>query len=346
MTNETPFVNNPFEFNNTADLIKLEKINLRKRCNLIGFMVLLASVVFLVFSFMASFTFELIKALYPVSGVFNEASDSIPLNLLTGFINVVAVGVCGTLFIKLLKGDDKYPIACEKVSFTKILGLTAIGFTLCNLANFMTALYLESAFSLGLDLNISSYNYDSNSVLEILIYVISVAVVPAFSEELLFRGVVLSGLRKYGDGLAIFVSSLLFGIFHGNFVQFPFAFIVGLVLSFTVVYTNSILPAMLIHFSNNFFSVMCDVLSTNTENWGFNGNLVDIAVYLFVIATAFVGILSLILFSRKDKKFLKLREYDGILDKKVIKRTVFTSPALIAAFLFLLAETVITHIAI
>lgn len=51
------------------------------------------------------------------------------------------------------------------------------------------------------------------------------------SEELIFRGFVLRSLRPYGKRFAILGSAFLFGLFHGNLLQTPYAFLVGLVLA-------------------------------------------------------------------------------------------------------------------
>ena len=46
---------------------------------------------------------------------------------------------------------------------------------------------------------------------------LATAVVPLFVEEFLFRGVILSQFRKYGDVFAVIASALLFGLLHRNF---------------------------------------------------------------------------------------------------------------------------------
>ena len=64
--------------------------------------------------------------------------------------------------------------------------------------------------------------------LGIAMYLIQLAVVPALVEEYALRGVVMMPARKFGNWFAILVSSALFGMMHGNLVQAPFAFIVGI----------------------------------------------------------------------------------------------------------------------
>ena len=81
------------------------------------------------------------------------------------------------------------------------------------------------------------------------------------AEEILFRGLILRNLLPYGKKVAIFVSALLFGLFHGNIVQSPFAFAVGLVLGFVAVEYN-IVWAMALHMFNNL--IISDMLSRLT----------------------------------------------------------------------------------
>ena len=70
------------------------------------------------------------------------------------------------------------------------------------------------------------------------------------SEELIFREAGLRTFEKYGKIFAILMSSLLFGLFHGNFPQFFFATFVGIIFSY-VTLEYSILWAMAFHIFNN-----------------------------------------------------------------------------------------------
>lgn len=69
-------------------------------------------------------------------------------------------------------------------------------------------------------------------------------------EEIVFRGVILRGLEPYGKRFAVVASAVLFGLFHGNLVQSPYAFAVGLVLGYTAM-EYSIGWAMVLHMVNN-----------------------------------------------------------------------------------------------
>ena len=76
-------------------------------------------------------------------------------------------------------------------------------------------------------------------------------------EELLFRGFLQRSLMPFGKKFAIFGSALLFGMFHGNLVQTPYAFLVGLVLGYVAAEYN-IWWAIALHMINNM--AMADLL--------------------------------------------------------------------------------------
>ncbi len=89
---------------------------------------------------------------------------------------------------------------------------------------------------------------------------IATAIVPALVEEFACRGIVLGSLKKHGEGFAIIISALLFGLMHGNFDQMPFAIVVGFSLGYIYVKTESIWTCILVHAINNAASVISGYL--------------------------------------------------------------------------------------
>jgi sodium transport system permease protein len=78
-----------------------------------------------------------------------------------------------------------------------------------------------------------------------------VAVTPAVCEELFFRGVVLSGLRRLGVWPALVVSALLFGFAHASIYRLLPTFALGLMLAWLAWRSGSIVPPMIVHAMNN-----------------------------------------------------------------------------------------------
>ena len=70
--------------------------------------------------------------------------------------------------------------------------------------------------------------------------IVAIAVVGPILEELLFRGAITKALLKqYNPAKAIFISALIFGIFHINPVQVVPAFLIGLLLAWVYYKTAS-----------------------------------------------------------------------------------------------------------
>ena len=106
-----------------------------------------------------------------------------------------------------------------------------------------------------------------------IIAIISIGIIPAFTEELLFRGLILDGLKNnYSKRKAIIISALLFGIIHLNPWQFCAAFIIGLVSAWICIETNSILLSIYIHFFNNVLYTIAVRYKDLIPIEGFNSN--------------------------------------------------------------------------
>jgi len=78
------------------------------------------------------------------------------------------------------------------------------------------------------------------------------ALTPAICEEALFRGPILRGLRaRFSPAVAVILTGILFGIFHGDPWRILPAALMGMVLSGIALAAGSIVPAMAAHFLNN-----------------------------------------------------------------------------------------------
>ncbi len=97
--------------------------------------------------------------------------------------------------------------------------------------------------------------------------VFMMALVPAICEELAFRGFIFGGLvRERGRLRAVLVTALMFGISHGVLQQSIAATIMGILLGWVALRTGSVLPGILIHFTNNALSVSMERIASS--QWG------------------------------------------------------------------------------
>lgn len=119
-----------------------------------------------------------------------------------------------------------------------------------------------------------------------LVYIIiAVAILPAITEEFIFRGIVLGEYTDMGcsNSVAVILSALLFSLVHLNIYQLPVFFFGGIILAFVTLTTNSLLCAVIIHLLNNCFSLLFEsqllTLISQTDS---------IIFVLFIIAIVFL----------------------------------------------------------
>jgi sodium transport system permease protein len=87
--------------------------------------------------------------------------------------------------------------------------------------------------------------------------VLYMAVLPAICEELAFRGILLSGLRRKLRPAALIVGvGLIFGLFHVTLYRIAPTAALGMVLTAIALMTGSVFPGMLLHAANNAIGVL------------------------------------------------------------------------------------------
>lgn len=92
-------------------------------------------------------------------------------------------------------------------------------------------------------------NLITNSNLWINLIIISI-IAPIF-EELFFRKFLIDRTLKYGAGISVFLSALMFGLFHGNLSQFFYAFFLGGFFAFVYIKTGNIIYPIVLHIAAN-----------------------------------------------------------------------------------------------
>ena len=82
----------------------------------------------------------------------------------------------------------------------------------------------------------------------LLLQVLAVVILGPITEELIFRGLVHTRLRRaFPPLVAALLSGVAFGIVHGNMIQFFYAAALGVVLGLVMERYDSLLPCILIH---------------------------------------------------------------------------------------------------
>ncbi|MDE5984067.1 MAG: CPBP family intramembrane metalloprotease [Eubacterium sp.] len=224
----------------------------------------------------------------------------------------------------------------QRLKASKAFIWICFGMLCCVAANIVVSLvitFFEGLF--GLKFNGGEIT-EPDSVFACVMYLVGVSIIPAICEELAMRCFSLQLLRKYGKGFGVVAVSIVFGLLHGNVVQFIFAFIIGLVLGYVTVRTDSIVPAIFIHALNNGMSVVQSVV--NYAAGEEIANTVTVLMYLLWVA---VGIFSGIYLLVKRELFFRDNNNNSVLTTGQ-KFTAFLFPWMLIPMATLIILTLAT----
>lgn len=200
-----------------------------------------------------------------------------------------------------------------------------------------TILYGIYAFILkssGLTIPEPDFSFPKGTIYLIL-FLIYVCLLGPVLEEIIFRGFILKSMRKYGDLTAIIVSSILFSMFHLNLVQFVNPVLMGIILAFIAIKSESIIPSIIAHIFNNTITFMMTGISLISKPFVYD----TIAFIYFCI-----GAIVLVLFVSNYKvDFIKIiKEDNGILRTYEKVKYSFSGKWSLAYIIFYVAFIIIT----
>lgn len=200
------------------------------------------------------------------------------------FLNISFIAVFIYMYKKFLKKEDvissqkngyKYWIVCA------VIGVLTM-FLLSGTLNYFQ-LFLDK---IGMASNGISYTLDSPA--KYIISLISLAVIPAVCEELFFRGVIVNTLKTKGNLFAIFMSAVMFSLFHFSLSQLIYPFCFGLILAIVYLKTKNILLPILLHFTNNALSVTMQYFSSSS---GVFTHSISVLIYAVITLIIWVAII-------------------------------------------------------
>lgn len=186
---------------------------------------------------------------YYFSFIFIKAPKYVLLSItpLTIFLVVVIASI-------LIKLDFKNSFKLNGFKLNRLLSYIMIYVSTYILSNFIIELFAKLFPSI-----VENYGAYAEllSVDNLWLSILTIALLPAVFEELLFRGVIFNSFnKKYGVVIAVFVSALLFGVYHMNWIQGIYAFIFGLALAYMYFKSNSLFVPIIFHFVNNLISTL------------------------------------------------------------------------------------------
>ncbi|MGN0573306.1 MAG: lysostaphin resistance A-like protein [Acutalibacteraceae bacterium] len=273
---------------------------------------------------------SLIVAMTPLRELyFNDPTmQSVVTIFMSVFSLLVPFGIGGML-ISRKTGDQVFNFG-KPVSGKLMVFAVPLGFFVCLAGNYVSSIFVNIMSDIGF--NLSSPDFDVPSDIPgRIVYLVSIAVVPALVEEFAIRGAVLQPLRRYGDKFAIIASAIIFAVLHGNLIQAPFALIAGIALGYAVCITNSIWTGVLIHFCNNLYSVIIEFLIEDIAD----EQLLNRIYIITMIALYAVSILGSVIFVIVKGKRKLMPSFTLISDGQKMKSFLINLPMVIAILIML-----------
>ncbi len=139
----------------------------------------------------------------------------------------------------------------KSISGNMILISIALGFVLYFINSFVASAFSGFITLLGYENLGSSVPISVNYNLLIKDFIFS-AVFPGVFEEFLHRGLLLHAGKKCGNTrYCLIISSILFGLMHLSITKFFYTAILGFLMGYVAIVSDSIYPTMIIHIMNN-----------------------------------------------------------------------------------------------
>ncbi len=198
-------------------------------------------------------------------------------NISTYIPKLLAFGVLYKKYRPLKRLDTQY----ENKSYYPLIFIPAMfafamwGSNITTCINYI----LQLLFGAGEIQNVMEAIAPSSFSAGVVTLIFTAFVAPIF-EEIIYRHLLLRSLKPIGDTPAIIISALVFGLAHGNFDQFAYAFLSGIIFGLMAVRYNTIIPGMVLHLINNFFVTVITYQKQLTGIGGLWDGLVDAAAAL------------------------------------------------------------------
>lgn len=175
----------------------------------------------------------------------------------------------------------------QKLNFVQILILILISACCLFLISPIINVYDSLLSEIGIKQQTLPISLDNPLNFAYLLF--ATGIVAPISEELLFRGLILSGLEKKGTKNAVLISALMFMLMHLSLHQTIYQFLLGIIMAVIVIYTQSVFASIFVHFVNNSVVIVINYINPQLFEYRYlSSNYIILAVVLFLFAMFFL----------------------------------------------------------
>lgn len=235
---------------------------------------------------------------------------------------------------------------------TQLLGAFAISYALMYLSN-LAGQFFTNIIGIIKGSPVDDAIADLVSELNPLTaFFVMVLLAPAL-EEWIFRKLLVDRTIRYGEGTAIFLSGLMFGLFHGNLNQFVYTFLVGAFWAFIYVKTGRLRYTIYLHMALNFMGSVgslffLDAISTleggSSAMNGFHfllGMLLPLAIVIPYLIVVFGLVISGIVLLVTNWKRFRLIPAELFIPKEKRFSVIFLNVGMILYVLFWIIQIIL-----
>lgn len=235
---------------------------------------------------------------------------------------------------------------------TQLLGAFAISYALMYLSN-LAGQFFTNIIGIIKSSPVDDAIADLVSELNPLTaFFVMVLLAPAL-EEWIFRKLLVDRTIRYGEGTAIFLSGLMFGLFHGNLNQFVYTFLVGAFWAFIYVKTGRLRYTIYLHMALNFMGSVgslffLDAISTleggSSAMNGFHfllGMLIPLAIVIPYLIVVFGLVISGIVLLVTNWKRFRLIPAELFIPKEKRFSVIFLNAGMILYVLFWIIQIIL-----
>lgn len=235
---------------------------------------------------------------------------------------------------------------------TQLLGAFAISYALMYLSN-LAGQFFTNIIGIIKGSPVDDAIADLVSELNPLTaFFVMVLLAPAL-EEWIFRKLLVDRTIRYGEGTAIFLSGLMFGLFHGNLNQFVYTFLVGAFWAFIYVKTGRLRYTIYLHMALNFMGSVgslffLDAISTleggSSAMNGFHfllGMLIPLAIVIPYLIVVFGLVISGIVLLVTNWKRFRLIPAEFFIPKEKRFSVIFLNAGMILYVLFWIIQIIL-----
>ncbi|MBQ1171067.1 MAG: CPBP family intramembrane metalloprotease [Lachnospiraceae bacterium] len=147
----------------------------------------------------------------------------------------------------------------KKFSVKKILGFFLVSYAGMYISNILGN-YLATVISMVKQGQVQNSIIEIATSNELWMNALVMVICAPIAEELLFRKLIIDRTVQFGEKLAILLSALMFGFYHGNIYQFCYAFVLGCVFGYVYAKSGKVIYTIVLHMMINFLGSIASLL--------------------------------------------------------------------------------------